>query len=509
LIHERETLRYFANEIVGLKLTPGQERFVTLVDEDFEQLRIIVVRKGRRVGMTACAALLAAWVGTVLAPRFRTFLLPGEEFTCTLMATSRDQAAVLLDFVRRFMRASSMLEEQVVAETAATITLATGCVIEAVPCSARASRGRANGLVVLDEGAHFVDSHGNSSLHAVLDALRPPLAQFGRLGLMVTISTPLDASGAFYELEQEAASGHDDMAVLHLPTTEARPELAAEAERERERNPRRYAREWLGEYTSGEEAFPLEVFDACVDADYRPPEADPSRSIILAVDGAVNHDSMAVVGVDEWWNLVHARAWKPPLGGTIDHREVLDELLELARRFRVHLVAYDPAQIHWLVLEGLDAGLPMVKVSQAAGHGGGTMARYTAALLESLYAGKLRLFPSAELREHIAHARFTARTGADRLTKARSCDQIDLAVALAMAVGLLNDLWRDHLSNTEYVETVVIPAAEAARDYAQTRTHFWTTLAAEAAEAGDLVQARDLLDHLDLARDDDEWGKSL
>jgi hypothetical protein len=71
LIAERETLRYFAMKIVGIEPKPGQDRFITLIDDDFERLRAVVVRKGRRVGMTACAALLAAWAGTVLAPRFR------------------------------------------------------------------------------------------------------------------------------------------------------------------------------------------------------------------------------------------------------------------------------------------------------------------------------------------------------------------------------------------------------------------------------------------------------
>lgn len=498
MIGERDTLRHFATRIVGLELTPGQDRFVSLIDEDFELLRIVVVRKGRRIGMTACAGLLAAWAGTVLAPQFRQYLMPGEDFVITLVATSKDQAGVLLGFVRRFLRTSPMLEEQIIAETATAITLASGCVIEAVPCSARANRGRANGIVVLDEGAHFVDSQGNSSLRAVRDALTPSLAQFGSLGLMVVISTPLDAFGAFYELDQQAASGQfTDMASLHLPTVVARPELAAEAERERTRSPRQYAREWLGEYTTGEEAFPLDAFDGCVDPDYTPPYADAARPIVVAVDGAVSHDSMAVVAVDQNWQLIYAREWKPPKNGTIDHRDVLAALLDLAQRFRIAVIGYDPSQIHGLVLSGISAGLPMEPVSQAAGISGGTMARHTSALLEALLEKRLRLFPCSELREHVAHARLTARTGADRLTKSRSSDRIDLGVALAMAVGILTDRWRNSLLNYEEEEYVSIPAAGLARDYDQVRSEFYEALAAEAAEAGEFARARELLDSLD------------
>jgi hypothetical protein len=76
---ERETLRYFATELIGLELQPGQDRLVSLLDADFERLRTVVIRKGRCSGMTACAALVAAWCATVLAPRFRGHLLPGED----------------------------------------------------------------------------------------------------------------------------------------------------------------------------------------------------------------------------------------------------------------------------------------------------------------------------------------------------------------------------------------------------------------------------------------------
>ena len=343
-----------------------------------------------------------------------------------------------------------------IAETTDSLTLVGGCVIEAIPCSARSSRGRANGIVILDEAAHFTDTTGNSSLPAVLDALTPPLAQFGPLGLMLVISTPLDASGAFHDLDQQAASGQfDDMAGLHMSTVEAMPQLAADAERERVRNPRRYQREWLGEYSSEDESFPLAAYDQCVDPDYTPPYMDPGRPVVFGLDGAVSRDSMALVGVDLFGNLVYERAWRPPKGGTINHRDVLAEILDLAQRFTMIAVAYDPWGVHGLVLDGHDAGLPMVSVSQAAGYGGGVMARFAAVLIEDLHERRLRLFDAPELRQHITRSRFSARAGGDRLVKQRSSHQIDLAVALAMAVGMLRELELRMCSQPVVEETIV------------------------------------------------------
>ena len=250
---ERESLRYFAEELVGPKLQPGQERLVSLLDSDFERLQRVVIRKGRRSGMTTCAALVVAWAGTVLAPRFREHLLPRE------------------------------------------------------------------------------------------------------------------------------------------------PRLRA-------------------------------------------PAADPQRFAVFALDGAVSRDSMALVGIDWDCNLIYARAWHPPKNGTIDHREVLAEMVALTGRFAVLVFAYDPNQIHGLVLDARNRGLSMEPVSQAGGRAGGTMARHTGALVEALHERRLRLFPSAELRQHVARSHFSARAGGDRLVKLRAGDKIDLAVALAMAVGMRHQL---------------------------------------------------------------------
>ena len=114
---------------------------------------------------------------------------------------------------------------------------------------------------------------------------------------------------------------------------------------------------------------------------------------------ALSRDSMALVGVDYGWNVIYARCWQPPKGGTIDHRVVLTELLDLADRFTVLVFAYapNPATIHGLVLDALQAGLPMMAVSQAAGRAGGTMARHAAALVEALHERRLRVFPDEEL----------------------------------------------------------------------------------------------------------------
>jgi hypothetical protein len=181
----------------------------------------------------------------------------GEDFRIALVATSREQATLLLRFIKRSLKQSPMLAEQIVSETADSITLVGGCQIVASVCSARAHRGCPNALVIIDEAAHYVETEGDMSLSSLLDALRPSQAQFGELALLLAISTPLDANGAFYELDRQAATGKfSDIAALHLPTIIAKPDLELEVERARLWNPRSYEREYMGNYASGEESLP-------------------------------------------------------------------------------------------------------------------------------------------------------------------------------------------------------------------------------------------------------------
>jgi hypothetical protein len=46
------------------------------------------------------------------------------------------------------------------------------------------------------------------------------------------------------------------------------------------------------------------------------------------------------------------------------------------------------------------------------------------------------------LRTHVANSRFSARSGGDRIVKVRATEKVDLAIALAMAVGCRTDLER-------------------------------------------------------------------
>ena len=57
-----------------------------------------------------------------------------EVFRIALVATSRDQAALMLRFIKGFFEDSPMLADQIASETSDTLRLVSGCEIVASVC---------------------------------------------------------------------------------------------------------------------------------------------------------------------------------------------------------------------------------------------------------------------------------------------------------------------------------------------------------------------------------------
>jgi hypothetical protein len=71
-LERRETLRYFAEALVGVELNPGQAPLVDLIDSQSDVLREIVVRKGPPYraddGSEPCRCLVRHCAGAPGAP---------------------------------------------------------------------------------------------------------------------------------------------------------------------------------------------------------------------------------------------------------------------------------------------------------------------------------------------------------------------------------------------------------------------------------------------------------
>lgn len=155
----------------------------------------------------------------------------------------------------------------------------------------------------------------------------------------------------------------------------------------------------------------------------------------VGVDVALVRDSTALVAVQERpdgrWQA-RARIWQPTPGEPVDVTDVMREIRELDKAYRVMQVGYDPRffDVPAKMLE--DEGLPMVQFPQS-------LERMTAAiggLYESIRRGEVAHDGDPAFTAQVLNAVARYNERGFTLAKAKSRGRIDATVALAMALWL-------------------------------------------------------------------------
>lgn len=213
----------FAKHVLGLDLWDKQKE---IVDELFEEkINHAVWCLGRRSGKSTLAAVAAVYMAFCQEERFTRKIRKGENFYVCTVANDLKQAKIALDFIRQLL-VNSPLEQEIVRETALEIQLSNNCIFQAIPASARASRGKAIALAVFDECAFGLEGDANRGTKALFDAISPAIAQFAPYSKILELSSPWIADGVFFEHFQQAESGQfKGMKALQVPTWNINPGL--------------------------------------------------------------------------------------------------------------------------------------------------------------------------------------------------------------------------------------------------------------------------------------------
>lgn len=175
-------------------------------------------------------------------------------------------------------------------------------------------------------------------------------------------------------------------------------------------------------------------------------ELEPHAPTWVGWDAATKRDSTAVVAVQQQGErvVVSHRIWSRPfdaMGDPVDDwtlpiAEVEEHVAGLFEKYDVVGCAYDPAFITWSAETLAARGLEMIEWPQSDSR----MVPATQALYELITSGELAHDGDPTMAKHIAAvvAKQT-RAGGQRMGKGQQSRQIDLAIALAMAVGLKRD----------------------------------------------------------------------
>lgn len=208
---------------------------------------------GRRAGKSRILALIAVYLATV--PDYSDRLAPGEAATVAVIAADRRQARGIFRFITGLLRHTALLAPMIEAETADSITLNNGVVIEIHTASFRVTRGYSLVVVLCDEVAFWRSDESANPDEEILAALRPGLSNLR--GMLLIASSPYAKRGALYKAFRENY-GRDGARVLvwHATSLEMNPSLdPGIVEQAYEEDPASAAAEYGAEFRNDIAAF--------------------------------------------------------------------------------------------------------------------------------------------------------------------------------------------------------------------------------------------------------------
>ncbi len=388
----------------------------------------------KKSGKTALAAMVLIYVVRVLGGRF------AEGY---VISNSREQAAN-----RVFLAAARIVEATPALAAEAKVTAekivfgSTGATIAAIASDYATAAGSNPTISVFDELWGFTTELD----HRLFDEMVVPPTRALGWRLTVTYAGYHDESELLEGLysrgmagEQVAPDLYAQPGLLMFWTHRFTAPWQTEAWREQMREalrPKAYLRLIENRWISSESSFvPIEWFDECVDATIRPLIREPRLPVWVGVDASTKRDTTAVVactwdGAAQKVRLVRHAIWQPSPDDPLDFETTVEvELMDLARRFALREVRYDPFQMQATAERLRAARLPMLEFPQTAEN----LTAASTGLYELLKGRNLAVYPDEAIRQAVQRSVAVEMKRGWRLAKARASHPIDVVVALAMA----------------------------------------------------------------------------
>lgn len=177
-------------------------------DPPVEQMRELVLVVGRRGGKSRVLALIATWLAAFVD--YRPYLDPGERGVVQVLAADRDQAKIILRYVKAFFKLP-MLAKLVERDSQFGLELSNAVAIEVTTASFRSVRGRTTVAALADEIAFWNDEGANPDAE-VIKAIRPSQATIPN-ALLILASSPYARKGVLWDMYRQYY-GKDDPRVL-------------------------------------------------------------------------------------------------------------------------------------------------------------------------------------------------------------------------------------------------------------------------------------------------------
>jgi phage terminase large subunit-like protein len=179
----------------------------------------------------------------------------------------------------------------------------------------------------------------------------------------------------------------------------------------------------------------MAAWDRCVNPALGAVVSNTMLPVWIGVDASVKHDLSAVVVVAhdsraQQVRLVFHRVFQPTPDEPLDFEATIEAtLLDLAQRFQLRKVLFDPYQMQATAQRLERAGLPIEEFPQSSPN----LTAASQNLYELIQGGALVCYPDASMRLAVSRAVALETPRGWRISKATQSHKIDVVVALAMA----------------------------------------------------------------------------
>jgi hypothetical protein len=303
---------------------------------------------GRRGGKDSVASAICAYTAATFTGQDK--LRPGEKAVVVCLAVDREQAKVLLNYIRSYFTDVDLLKGMLTRETAIGFELNNSVDIQILTGNFRSVRGRAILLACLDEVAFLRDEASAAPDMELYKAIVPGTATLG--GMIIGISSPYRKAGLLFKKHRKHFGQNDDVLVIQAPTRVLNPLIPQEMiDRELADDPAGARAEYLAEFRDDIGGWlAVETIEAAVDrgVTVRPPATvvhkyrsgcDPSGGSKDSFTAAVAHDEQGAAVLD---CLIEIR---PPFNPT----ECVSQIAAMLRAYGLSETTGDRYAAEWVV----------------------------------------------------------------------------------------------------------------------------------------------------------------
>lgn len=218
----------------------------------------------RRTGKDSIASLVGAYASATFDQQDR--LRPGERAQVLCLACDRDQAKIVLNYIRSYFQSIPALAAMVERETKDGFALNNGVDIVVATNSFRAVRGKPILLVIIDEAAFMASDTSANPDTELYAALRPGMLTLPSSRIII-ISSPYRKSGLLWDRYRKFFGKNDDNTlVIQAAVRELNPTISQETiDLETAEDPAAAVSELQGQFRNDIEAFVnRDAVEACV-----------------------------------------------------------------------------------------------------------------------------------------------------------------------------------------------------------------------------------------------------